>query len=37
MDEPPVIEESIDDDEKYLKKIKNSKGDEISLDEKYYK
>lgn len=37
MDEPPVIEEAIEDEEKCIKQIKDNKGDEISLEEKYYK
>lgn len=35
MDEPPLIEEPIDDG--CLKQVKDDKGNEIALDEKYYK
>lgn len=34
MDEPPVLEESLDDVDR---SIKDGKGDEIQLEEKYYK
>lgn len=37
MDEPPVIEEPIEDEEKVVKKIRDRNGEEISLEEKYYK
>lgn len=37
FEEPPVLEESLEDVENRIKKIKDSKGNEISLEEKYYK
>ncbi|XKL65519.1 hypothetical protein PGB90_008939 [Kerria lacca] len=37
MDEPPMLEESIEDVDKCIKQIKDNKGDEIQLEEKYYK
>ena len=37
FDEPPVVEETFDDDDKCIKQIKDGKGDEIQLEEKYYK
>lgn len=37
MDEPPVLEQSVDDIDKYIKQIKDNNGDEIQLEEKYYK
>lgn len=37
VDEPPVIDEPIEDVDKCIKQIKDGKGDEISLEEKFYK
>lgn len=37
VDEPPILDESFDDDEKCIDQIKDEKGDEIQLKEKYYK
>lgn len=38
MDEPHLLEESLDDGvDRGPKAVKNDKGDEIQLDEKYYK